>query len=113
VGGCTPFSLCRAVRAATGGTLHAWLVRLRLQVSLESVAEPRGDLTGIALDLGFSSHSHFTDAFRRAFGITPSAFRQHAVAADVSRLSAGQPAYSGSSSRAGSGRKKLAARPIA
>jgi AraC-like DNA-binding protein len=100
VAGCTPFHLCRAVRAATGGTLHAWLVRLRLQVSLERVAAPHGDLTEIALDLGFSSHSHFTEAFRRAFGRTPSAFRRSA-------------GYSGSSSRAGSGRKKLAARPIA
>ena len=23
--GCTPFRLCHAVRAVTGGTLHAWL----------------------------------------------------------------------------------------
>jgi len=33
------------------------------------------DLTSLALDLGFSSHSHFTLAFRRAFGCTPSQFR--------------------------------------
>ena len=112
VAGCTPFHLCRAVRSATGGTLHAWLIRLRLHLALERVAEPRGDLTDIALDLGFSSHSHFTEAFRRAFGITPSAFRRRASTAEVSRLSGG-PGYSGSSSRAGSGRKKLVTRPIA
>jgi AraC family transcriptional regulator len=100
--GCTPFHLCRGVRAATGETLHGWLVRLRLQVSLERVAEPRGDLTTIALDLGFSSHSHFTEAFRRAFGVPPSEFRRRAGGG-----------YSGSSSRAGSGRRKLTAKPIA
>jgi len=33
------------------------------------------DLTMLALDTGFSSHSHFTAAFRRAFGCTPSQFR--------------------------------------
>jgi AraC family transcriptional regulator len=113
VAGCTPFHLCRAVRSTTGGTLHAWLVRLRLHVALERVAEPGSDLTEIALDLGFSSHSHFTEAFRRAFGMTPSAFRRRARTAEVSRLSASEPGYSGSSSRAGSGRKKLATRPIA
>jgi AraC-like DNA-binding protein len=35
-----------------------------------------GELIDIALDLGFSSHSHFTDIFRRTFGNTPSAVRQ-------------------------------------
>ena len=34
------------------------------------------DLTALALDTGFSSHSHFTAVFRRTFGSTPSAFRQ-------------------------------------
>jgi AraC-like DNA-binding protein len=34
------------------------------------------DLTALAFDLGFSSHSHFSAAFRRAFGCTPSAFRE-------------------------------------
>jgi AraC-like DNA-binding protein len=113
VAGCTPFHLCRAVRAVTGGTLHAWLVRLRLQVSLERVAEPGGDLTEVALDLGFSSHSHFTEAFRKAFGLPPSEFRRGVTARAVGRLAAALLPYSGSSSRAGSGRKKLATKPIA
>jgi AraC-like DNA-binding protein len=111
--GCSPFHLCRAVRAVTGGTLHAWLVRLRLQVSLERVAEPGSDLTGIALDLGFSSHSHFTEAFRKAFGVPPSEFRRGASSRVLARLAASLSVYSGSSSRAGSGRKKLAAKPMA
>jgi AraC-like DNA-binding protein len=113
VAGCTPFHLCRAARTATGSTLHAWLVRLRLQVSLEHVAEPRSDLTAVALDHGFSSHSHFSEAFRRAFGIPPSEFRRRASASGLARLAAGGPRYSGSSSRAGSGRKKLATTPTA
>jgi AraC family transcriptional regulator len=41
---------------------------------LERLRDARGDLTGIALDLGYSSHSHFTFAFRRHFGYAPSAF---------------------------------------
>lgn len=34
------------------------------------------DLTTLALDLGFSSHSHFTAAFREAYGRSPSALRR-------------------------------------
>ena len=42
----------------------------------------------VALDLGYSSHSHFTAAFRQAFGIAPSAFRRKATAEAVRELSA-------------------------
>jgi len=35
-------------------------------------------LTSLALDLGFSSHSHFSAAFKRAYGQTPSAFQRSA-----------------------------------
>ena len=30
----------------------------------------------MAVDLGFSSHSHFTTSFRREFGVQPSRLRQ-------------------------------------
>jgi AraC-like DNA-binding protein len=66
--------------------VHHWLLRLRLHTSLERVAEPRSDLTVIALDFGFASHSHFTAAFRRTFGLTPSALRRRARALTLARL---------------------------
>jgi AraC-like DNA-binding protein len=83
---CSPFQLCRAFRHATGGAVHRWLLRLRLHASLERVAEPRSDLTAVALDHGFASHSHFTAAFRRTFGITPSELRRQARLRTVARL---------------------------
>jgi AraC-like DNA-binding protein len=85
--GRSPFHLCRAFSQVTGGPLHAWLLRLRLQLSLERVAAAR-DLTAVALDLGFASHSHFGAAFRRAFGLTPSEWRRRARARDLLRLRA-------------------------
>jgi AraC-like DNA-binding protein len=44
------------------------------------------DLRGLAASLGFSSHSHFTSRFRRAFGITPSCFRRPATGEAVREL---------------------------
>ena len=73
----SPFHLCHAFRAATGRTLHRQLTLLRLRASLEAVAERDEDLTQVALEHGFSSHSHFTSAFRREWGLTPSAWRAH------------------------------------
>lgn len=66
--------LSRAFRAATGETLHAFREDLRLRRSLDLLPDSRGDFTRVALELGYSSHSHFSSRFRRHFGITPTEF---------------------------------------
>lgn len=70
------FHLARIFKARTGFSLHAYRNQLRLRAALERLAEPGVDLIDIALDLGFSSHSHFTASFRRTFGAAPSALRK-------------------------------------
>jgi len=76
--GVSPFRLCRAFRRATGGSLHRHLTDLRLAAALEKLPAYRERLTDLALDLGFSSHSHFTQAFRSRYGCTPSTWLQAA-----------------------------------
>ncbi|MEM7360152.1 MAG: helix-turn-helix transcriptional regulator [Pseudomonadota bacterium] len=52
--------------------------RLQQRLRAASLAILRGqNLTSLALDYGFSSHSHFSASFRHYFGCTPSDFRQH------------------------------------
>jgi AraC-like DNA-binding protein len=68
------FHLARIFRARTGYTLHGYRNQLRLRLALERVHEGC-DLSALARELGFSSHSHFTDAFRALFGVPPSAVR--------------------------------------
>lgn len=72
----SPFNFARIFQQQTGMPIHRYLTVLRLRAALECIADPQADLTDVALDLGFSSHSHFTDVFRREFGATPSAVRQ-------------------------------------
>jgi len=72
--GASPTYLTHLFRAVEGIPLHAYLTQLRLARALIELPHA-DDLTGLALDLGFSSHSHFSAAFRRAFGRTPSAYR--------------------------------------
>lgn len=74
--GCSPFHLCRTFSRAVGVPLRRYLDRLRLRLSLERLASGVADLTGLALDLGYADHSHFTNAFQREFGVSPSAFRR-------------------------------------
>lgn len=70
--GSSPFHLSRVFTAVTGQTIHRQLTRIRLRMALLRLAGSAGRLTELALAVGFSSHSHFTDAFRREFGCAPS-----------------------------------------
>lgn len=71
----SPYHLCRMFRRQSGVSLHRFVDHLRLRASLEMLGEFGGDLTQLALWLGYSSHAHFTTAFRRVFGISPSQAR--------------------------------------
>jgi len=71
--GLSAFHLARLFRRHTGFSLHGYRTRVRLLRALDRLEESRGALTELALELGFSSQSHFTDAFRRAFGVPPGA----------------------------------------
>lgn len=73
--GTSPYHLCRVFRQGTGATLHNYRLDLRLRHAIERLGDPRVDLSRLALDLGFSSHSHFTARLRRWAGAPPSALR--------------------------------------
>jgi AraC family transcriptional regulator len=72
--GASPAYLTDTFRRVEGLSLHRYLTQLRLARALAELPHAN-DLTALALNTGFSSHSHFTAAFRRAFGCTPSQFR--------------------------------------
>jgi AraC family transcriptional regulator len=74
--GTSVYHLCRLFRRATGNTLHQYRQKLHLRGSLESVVETERPLVDIALEAGFSSHSHFTSSFHREFAHTPSNIRK-------------------------------------
>jgi AraC-like DNA-binding protein len=69
---CTPNYVCDVFKRRTGLSVHQYLTRLRLAAALQELPERRRSLASLAVDLGFSHHSHFTAAFRRAFGLPPS-----------------------------------------
>ena len=84
---CSPYHLARLFRREVGLPLHRYLNRLRLRAALERLTDGGARLIDIALDLGFSSHGHFTDAFRREFGLPPSAFRRKPAPATLRQMS--------------------------
>ena len=77
VGG-SPVYLTQAFQQVEGMPLYRYHLRLRLARALDLIADCE-DVAALAVDLGFSSHSHFSAAFRQAYGRTPRAFRQAAL----------------------------------
>jgi len=83
----SPYHLARFFRQLVGIPIHQYLIRLRLGAALERLADGAADLTELALNLGYSSHSHFSEAFRRVFGCAPSDFRHRLTSERLRELS--------------------------
>jgi len=74
----SPVYLTQVFQQVEGLPLYRYQLSLRLSRALDLLGE-YDDLTSLGLDLGFSSHSHFSAAFRRLYGRTPSEFKRTAL----------------------------------
>jgi len=70
----SPFHFARLFKNTTGLAPHKFVLRLRLERAKRLIASRQLPLTDIALAVGFFDQAHFTNVFRRAFGMTPKAF---------------------------------------
>jgi AraC-like DNA-binding protein len=71
------FRFLKQFKSAVGMTPHAWLLRLRLETALKLIQARAGiTMTELAHAVGFFDQSHFTRAFRTAYGTTPARFQQ-------------------------------------
>jgi AraC-like DNA-binding protein len=68
--GVSPVYLTQSFQQVEGLPLYRYQLRCRLARALDLLHQ-YDDLSALALDLGFSTHSHFTAAFRRLYGRTP------------------------------------------
>lgn len=73
--GSSPVYLTQVFRQVEGMPLYRYQLQLRLARSLDLI-QHNDDLSALALELGFSSHSHFASAFRQAYGRSPAEFRR-------------------------------------
>jgi AraC-like DNA-binding protein len=69
--GCSPFYLSRQFSAETGLTIQQYIRQVRLERAAELLRTGRCNVTEAALEVGYSSLSHFTSAFREVFGCCP------------------------------------------
>ena len=73
--GFSPFHFHRVFRALVGESLGAYIRRERLQRAALALRNSDREITELALEAGYETHSAFSRAFNEHFGVTPSAFR--------------------------------------
>lgn len=64
--------LYRKMKALTNYTPSEYINKFRLHKGMERLKKERGNISGIALDVGFTSPAYFTKKFKEEFGKTPS-----------------------------------------
>ncbi len=71
----TTHQILVAFRKAFGSTPAQYIIRQRLRRAQHQLISTQKDITTIALDCGFSSHSHLTACFTRHIGSAPREYR--------------------------------------
>lgn len=69
--GCSPFYLSRTFSKEKGQTIPQFVRQLRLERAAELLRSGDHNVTEVALEVGYNSLSHFSQAFHRHFGCCP------------------------------------------
>ena len=75
--GFSPNYLSKRFREAAGIGVHEYLMFVRLQHAALDLVSTNDSITEIALRSGFSDSNYFKDAFKKKYGMTPSAYRKN------------------------------------
>lgn len=73
----SPHHFASAFRTSAGVAPHRYLMERRIARAMELLGKSEATVTTVAHALGFASHGHFSDSFRRFVGVTPSEFKAH------------------------------------
>lgn len=83
--GLSSFHFCRSFKAASGQSPHAYVTRLRMEEALRLLRSSERPIFDIAIDTGYATAAHFSQAFRRHWGVTPRQARLDPSPAALSR----------------------------
>ena len=79
--GMSTSEFARRFQQKTGVAPYAWFMNWRIDRAKQLLRQPNLSVVEVALEVGFCSQSHFTEAFRRRVGLSPGRWRaQHRAA---------------------------------
>jgi AraC family transcriptional regulator len=74
--GMSRYHFLRLFKESTGVPPHRYLLHWRIAQAKEMLSDPSRAIAEIALSVGFSSQSHFTQTFRKVAGMSPLKYRR-------------------------------------
>jgi AraC-like DNA-binding protein len=69
--------LHRKILSLTGETPGELIRRIRLNKAADLIKQKFGNLSEIALEVGFNNPAYFSESFKKQFGVAPSQFQQN------------------------------------
>lgn len=72
---CSPYYLSRTFSQETGMTIPQYLRRIRMETAAELLKTGRYNVTEVALEVGYNSLSHFSQAFCQTMGSCPAIYQ--------------------------------------
>jgi AraC family transcriptional regulator len=72
----SPYYFCRAFKQSFGMPPHRYHTSRRIERAKALLSKPSPSVTEIGFTVGFSQTSSFTVAFRKATGLTPTAYHR-------------------------------------
>ncbi|BBN83597.1 hypothetical protein PA25_35820 [Pseudoalteromonas sp. A25] len=72
----SPAHLTTKMKASTGYTVGQWIIKHRLKVAINRLETTADSIEHIAQKLGWSDVTHFIRQFKKAYQITPAAWRR-------------------------------------
>jgi AraC family transcriptional regulator len=81
----------RMFRKSTGHTPHQFVLRQRLARAKTMLRAPEARVLDVAVACGFKTQQHFAQAFRDAWGVSPTEYRQYLVGSEATSASETYP----------------------
>ncbi|WP_437715700.1 AraC family transcriptional regulator [Sorangium sp. So ce448] len=72
----SPYHFIRQFEAVFGVTPHQYRIRRRLELAKQLLAAGHHSVTGVCMEVGFSSLGSFSALFAQRIGVPPSAYRR-------------------------------------
>ncbi len=78
VAGVSPFHFARQYKRATGETVHAFVLRCRVEAAARLLRRNTLSVGQVAAEVGFAQQSHLAAHFKRTMGLSPLEYRRQA-----------------------------------
>lgn len=79
IAGYSPFHFCRIFKAYVGESVISYTTRLRVKKASLMVLDNQRSIIEVALDVGYQTPNGFNKAFKKIFGMTPTAYRSRRI----------------------------------